>query len=185
MRVFAALPLPASVAAALASALEPLRDANPGIRWVNASGYHITLHFFGETEPARVEELRRTLADPGLRGPLVPARLGGVGQFPPQGRPRVLWVSLARGVEEARRVWDLFERTVAPRGWPSDPRGFTPHVTAGRAGRDPVDRLDPSSYRPPDLDFSFTEIVLFESLPGRGGSVYRPLARAPLDGTAA
>jgi 2'-5' RNA ligase len=185
VRVFAALPLPPTAAAALASALEPLRSANPGFRWVNAAGYHITLHFFGEIGTDRVEQLKRALSDPALRGPQIPARLGSIGQFPPRGSPRVVWISLARGSEEARQRWDLFEGTVAPLGWQPDPRGFTPHVTAGRAGRDPVDIAGASLYRPPEIDFAFTEIVLFESVPGRGGSVYNPLARAPFDGTGA
>jgi 2'-5' RNA ligase len=185
VRVFAALPLPQAASAALAAAVEPLRSAFPGIRWVNASGFHITLHFFGELETRQVDELRGALGLPGLHGPSIAARLGALGQFPPQGRPRVLWVSLERGADEARSCWERFERTVAPLGWQPDPRGFTPHITAGRAGREPPPFVDTAAFSAPALDFKFSEIVLFESVPGRGGAVYNPLERAALDGRSA
>jgi len=182
VRVFVALPLPHAAAAALASGLEPLRSQTTGIRWVNASGFHVTLHFFGEADSTQVDELSRALAEPGLRGPAIPARLGGLGQFPPQGSPRALWVSLASGGAEARGVWQAVEKTVAALGWQPDPRGFTPHVTVGRAGRERPPSIDASRFVPSSLDFLFTEIVLFESLPDKGGAVYNPLARAMLDG---
>jgi 2'-5' RNA ligase len=177
------LPQPAS--AALAAALEPLRAALPGIRWVNAAGFHITLHFFGELDTRQVDALKGAHSHPELSGPLIPARLGSLGQFPPQGKPRVLWVSLARGGEEARACWDRFERVVAPLGWQPDPRGFTPHITAGRAGKEPAPSVDADRFSAPALDFTFSEIVLFESVPGRGGAVYNPLERAALDGRGA
>ena len=117
MRVFVALPLPHAAAATLAAGLEPLRSQTTGIRWVNASGFHVTLHFFGEADSTQVDELSRALAEPGLRGPAISARLGGLGQFPPQGSPRALWVSLASGGAEARGVWQAVEKTVAALGW--------------------------------------------------------------------
>ncbi len=157
----------------------------PGIRWVNAAGFHITLHFFGETGSDRVEELKRALADPRLGGPSIPARLGGIGQFPPGGSPRVLWVSLSSGGDEARRRWEALKEVIAPLGWQPDPRGFTPHVTVGRAGREPAGPIDASRFEVPPVDFSFSEIVLFESVPGKGGAVYSPLARAAFDGRGA
>ena len=185
MRVFAALPLPPAASAALAAALEPLRIALPGIRWVNAAGFHVTLHFFGELEASKVQDLRAALADPVLRGSAISTRLGALGQFPPQGRPRVLWVSLSRGAEGAKGCWDRFERAVAPLGWQPDPRGFTPHITVGRAGREPPPSVDATRFSAPALDFTFSEVVLFESVPGPGGAVYNPLERAALDGPGA
>ncbi len=184
MRVFAALPLPQAAAGALAAALEPVRARFPGIRWVNASGFHVTLHFFGEVEGARLDELQKVMADPGLRGPLITARLGAMGQFPERGAPRVLWVALEAGGEEARGRWEAFQQRIRPLGWQPDPRGFTPHITVGRAGREPPRAVDTTAFSAPASDFTFSELVLFESLPGKEGAVYRPLARAPFDGSA-
>jgi hypothetical protein len=52
----------------------------------------------------------------------------------------------------------------------------------GRAGREPTGPVDASRFESPPLEFVFEEIVLFESVPGKGGAVYSPLAQAAFDG---
>jgi 2'-5' RNA ligase len=180
MRVFAALPLPPGTSAALAAALEPVRARHGDIRWVNPSGFHLTLHFFGEVGAGQLADLERALADPRLKRHSIAARLGGMGQFPPHGSPRVVWVAISQGGEEARALWEAFEQVIAPLGWERDPRGFTPHVTVGRAGRGgagPIESVMPSI---PEAAFAFDAIVLFESVLGKDGAAYRPQTRIPL-----
>jgi RNA 2',3'-cyclic 3'-phosphodiesterase len=183
VRLFAALPLPSSAAAGLAAAVQELRSSREDLRWVNAAGYHVTLYFFGDVAAAALDALRAAFGDRCLRGSSFPAALGAIGQFPDHGAPRVVWASLAEGQERARMCWQLVQSVIAPLGWTPDPRGFTPHVTLARAGRGAVRALD----RTPPLPaqpFSFQEIVLFESVLGSGGAVYKPQVRVPLDGAA-
>jgi 2'-5' RNA ligase len=184
VRVFAALPLPPTVAAGLASAAESLRASRDDLRWVDVAGYHVTLHFFGDVDAAPLDALRGAFGDRRLRVSSFRAALGDIGQFPTRGVPRVVWASLAEGNEDARACYDLVQSVIAPLGWVPDPRGFTPHVTLARAGRNAARVLDQHPALP-SQPFSFEEIVLFESLLGSGGAVYRPLVRVPLDGTAA
>jgi 2'-5' RNA ligase len=180
MRVFVALPLPPATATALADALQPLRAAHTDIRWVNPDGFHITLHFFGDVSETQLADLKAALLDSRLAVPSIAARLGALGQFPPRGNPRVVWVSLSLGGEEARVLWERVEQVVEPLGWQQDPRGFTPHVTVGRAGRGGTGGLDPAGLPILEAAFRFEEIVLFESVLGKGGAIYRPEARAAL-----
>ncbi len=184
MRVFVALPLPAATANGLAAALEPLRAARRDLRWVNAAGYHVTLHFFGDVEGSALDALTAALQDPRLRRPSVPARLGAIGQFPARGAPRVVWAALAEGSEQGRQCFEAVQSVIAPLGWTPDPRGFTPHVTVARSGREPAQPLADLPPLPGER-FTFDEIVLFESLLGPGGAVYTPRLRIPLDGRAA
>jgi 2'-5' RNA ligase len=180
VRVFAALPLPSAVVGSLDSALAPARRAYQGLRWVSASGFHMTLHFFGEVSEEDVAALTQVLDDPDLRVPAIPARLGKIGQFPPRGNPRVLWVGLERGEEEMRAYGSLFEKKISPLGWTPDERGFSAHITVARAGKSPFAGWN-SSVEIPRTDFFMEECVLFQSILGRDGAQYVPLKKISLE----
>ena len=176
MRVFAALPLPHAAAAGLAAAIEPLRRVHPRLRWVSPSGFHLTLHFFGEIDDRAVKTLKAVFADDRLRVPQIPARFGSLGQFPEQGSPRVIHAALDKGGEEAREFHDRFHALIAPLGYEADARGFAPHITVARAG---AERLDPgweAGSELPRRDFLIGECVLYQSILGPGGSRYAALA---------
>jgi 2'-5' RNA ligase len=180
LRVFAALPLPPAVVGSLDSALAPARRAYTGLRWVSAGGFHLTLHFFGEVTEPGVAALRQVFDDPDLRVPAIPARLGKIGQFPPRGKPRVLWVGLARGEPEMRAYWTLLEKRIAPLGWTADERGFSAHITVARAGKSAVAGGD-VMVEIPGTDFFVEECVLFQSILGRDGAQYVPLKKISLE----
>ena len=178
MRVFAALPLPQAATAALDAALAPVRQLHPRVRWVSAKGLHATLHFFGEVSDEQRARLQALFDGAGeLQRLRIRARLGALGQFPPRGNPRVLWAGIDRGAEEMTEYWNLFESKIAPLGWSPDPRGFTPHITVARAGSIPLESGWDAGVRLPALDFFVEECVLFQSILGRAGAEYVPLAR--------
>jgi 2'-5' RNA ligase len=180
VRVFAALPLPAAAAGLLDSALAPARRACPELRWVSPAGFHVTLHFFGEVAEEGVAALQHAFDDPDLRVPAIQIRLGGIGQFPERGNPRVLWVGLERGEADIRAYWDLFEKKVSPLGWTPDARGFSAHITIARAGRSAAAAPD-GHLEMPRADFLMEECVLFQSILGRGGAEYVPLKKIALE----
>ena len=179
MRVFAALPLPMAAAGLLDSALAPGRRACPELRWVPPAGFHLTLHFFGKVPEAGVTALRQVFDDPDLSVPAFSTRLGKIGQFPPRGNPRVLWVGLERGEAQIRAYWNLFERKIFPLGWTPDERGFSAHVTIARAGRAGAAAWNADLETPP-ADFFMEECVLFQSILGRAGAEYIPLKKITL-----
>jgi 2'-5' RNA ligase len=179
VRVFAALPLPSGVVSSLEEALAPARRMSSGLRWVSAGGFHVTLHFFGEVPEPGVAALQRVFEDPDLRVPAIPLRLGTMGQFPPRGSPRVLWVGFEQGVEVMRSYWALFEKKISPLGWVPDKRGFSPHVTVARAGRAGGAGEDLKA-EIPRIDFLMEECVLFQSILGHAGAQYLALKKIPL-----
>lgn len=178
MRVFAALPLPPAVAGTLDSALAPARLSRPGLRWVSPAGFHVTLHFFGEVPEPGVTALQRVFDDAELRVPAIPTRLGRIGQFPPKGNPRVLWVGLERGEAEMRVYWDLFQKKISPLGWTPDARGFSAHITIARAGRTAASW--DADLDMPRMDFLMEDCVLFQSILGPAGAQYVPLKKITL-----
>jgi 2'-5' RNA ligase len=180
--VFAALPLPAAAAGALAEAIEPMRRETAGLRWVQSSAFHLTLHFFGEVDERAVSAISAVLADPHLRRAAIPAGFGTLAHFPPRGPARVLHVGLDRGAAEAAAFHDAFHGLLGPLGWAPDPRGFTPHVTLARAGDRVVDTAPwEARTRLPAMEFLLEECVLYQSVLGPGGARYSRLASLAFD----
>jgi len=182
VRVFAALPLPRKAVESLSGIVERLRVRAPRARWVSADAFHLTVHFFGEVEGQPLSDLYRAFEDPRLMHGAMPARFGGLGQFPPRGSPRVLWIGLAADGSELPDYWKTFESVVAPLGWQPDKRGFAPHVTIARAGNSPVDGAWMEGIDVPTFPFFLGECVLFQSVLGREGARYVPLKRVAFEG---
>lgn len=182
-RVFVGLPLGPELGA---RAGEGVAAALPTSAWrlARPAGLHATLAFLGAVERARLEpafaRLAKALA--GLAAPRL--RLGTAGAFPGFTRPRVLWIGATERDEPGRlaacrRVvgealqaggFDLGDELTRP---------FRPHVTVARprGGRTSV----PEAFRALalGLDWDPVAVVLFESRPAPGGSLYEPLATWP------
>jgi RNA 2',3'-cyclic 3'-phosphodiesterase len=184
VRAFLAFEMPSAVHDLLADEVTGLRAALPRARWVRPEGIHLTVKFLGESPRGELDALADELA--GLLGTAPPVRvlLGGSGFFPSARRPRVAWVGgEAEGAEE---VVTAVEATSATRGWKTETRGWSPHLTVARL-RDPwsptaVERFLAWGRTLAFDPFVCRELVLFSSRLQPGGAVYTPLRRLDLAG---
>jgi 2'-5' RNA ligase len=137
LRTFIAIELDDTVRHALANAQDNLRRAAPhrSVRWVRPEGIHLTLKFLGDTPAARVEEIKRALAEAASEAEPFSFDVQGLDCFPNPRRPRVLWVGVKEPTGKLRALWRAVEARVAPLGWPTERRGFQPHLTLGRVQR--------------------------------------------------
>jgi 2'-5' RNA ligase len=175
-------------AAALA-AIDRLRSAAEGVKWVAPDHLHWTLQFLGDLDD-------REMAEACLRTVRVAARhrpfeLGafGVGAFPSIQRPRTLWVGAGQGAVEFCALQADVERSLYDMGFRGENRAFTPHLTIGRAGRGPGGGAPLAERLATLANFdggvmSVDEVIVFASELGRDGPEYTVLARAPLGGAA-
>jgi 2'-5' RNA ligase len=176
MRLFAAVPLPEPARAEVAQLLGRLRQSPLPVRWVHDEGIHLTLKFFGEVVPERLEVIEEAVrfAATGT-GPL-PLRLAELGAFPSPARPKVLWMGLESppGLE---LLQDRLERGGEGIGFPPEGTPFQPHVTLGRVREG--QRCPPHAFAElkdayERLPFLATEVVLFESILTTKGPRYEP-----------
>lgn len=138
LRLFVATTLPASILENLAAIQQRLRVDIPHgvVRWVDPRGIHLTLKFLGDVPASQQPELESALNDAvGDREPFELV-LSELGCFPNVRRPRVVWVGLAGALQELRGLRDDVERTIAPLGYPTEDRPFSPHLTLGRVRRE-------------------------------------------------
>jgi 2'-5' RNA ligase len=192
-RLFIAVPLPDDAAEAVRSVVdavraEPLPEGARDVRWVRLDGLHLTLRFLGPTPDDRVEAISRAVhavaeATPGP----IELGLGGAGTFPPQGRPRALWVGIVEGAEALTDLAAQLDTALASAGWPSEHRPFRPHLTLARSdgvavGPLVADRLA-NAMAERRIPVLLDRLGLFESVTGGGAARYVPVAVSPLGAT--
>lgn len=144
LRTFIAVELDETLRMALRGVQKKLERQMPpdGVRWVAPDGIHLTLKFLGDTPRGRVGEVDAALqqACAGF-GPFA-FSVEGRGCFPNFRRPRVIWVAVRDKGQVLLRLNAAIEREVAPLGWPTEERGFSPHLTLGRVTRDADGRAE-------------------------------------------
>jgi 2'-5' RNA ligase len=106
------------------------------MRFVAASGIHLTLKFLGEISPALAGDLHGVLDDAARRIPAFTIRVYGVGCFPSSRQPRVLWVGLDDPRGMLKTLHSAIEGGCAALKLPTEDRPFSPHLTLGRVRRE-------------------------------------------------
>jgi len=176
MRLFVALPIAEPARSEVAGLLRRLRSEEWPVRWIHEDGLHLTLKFFGEVAVERLEVIAEALrfAVPGT-GPL-PLTLGAPGAFPSPRRPRILWLGLV-APPALELLQDRFERSTEAIGFPPEGAPFHPHLTLGRlreGQRLPPDALRRLEAGYQQVPFMADQVVLYESVLGRGAPQYQP-----------
>lgn len=109
------------------------RQTPPGsVKWVAPDGIHLTLKFLGDTPAGRVPVIEAALRAACAGFEPFEFSVEGRGCFPNFRRPRVVWVAVRDRGQMLARLQTAIEQHVAPLGWPSEARGFSPHLTLGR-----------------------------------------------------
>lgn len=124
-RLFVAIDLPDAVKDDLTELCYGLR----GVRWVKRNQLHLTLRFIGDVEDDLVDTLSDALAQ--VRAVPFTFQLQGVGQFPPRGAPRVIWVGV-KAPPDLQRLHRQIESVLQPLGIEPEDRPFSPHITLAR-----------------------------------------------------
>jgi 2'-5' RNA ligase len=176
MRLFAALPIPEPARSEVAGLLREVRQGDWPVRWVHEDNIHLTLKFFGEVPPDRLDVIAEALgfAVSGT-GPLA-LGLTEPGVFPNLRRPRVVWVGLS-APPALELLQDRLERRSEAIGFAPEGGPYHPHLTLGRVReghRLPAGALEQlrTGYRP--VAFVVEQLVLYESIAGRGAPRYAP-----------
>lgn len=153
----------------------------PSARWVATDGLHVTLHFLGGVEPARLEAVAAGCARAATVVAAADLTIGGLGAFPSPRRARVLWA----GIDDPAGLCAATARGLRTElGADSEDRPFVPHLTLARF-RAPAPLGELPGLAPAAASFPVTELVLFRSHLGRPAARYEALERFPLGPQAA
>jgi RNA 2',3'-cyclic 3'-phosphodiesterase len=182
MRLFAAVPVAEPARGELAGLLGRLRGRELPVRWVQDEGLHLTLKFFGEVGAERLEVIVEAIQQANGTDEALPMRLDGLGAFPGPRRPRVLWIGI-EAPPALELLQDRLERRCDAIGFPPESVPYRPHVTLGRVRegeRCPLRLVEAAAAPVQPVEFLATDVVLYESVPGRGRPSYEPRFAMPL-----
>ncbi|MEZ7198927.1 RNA 2',3'-cyclic phosphodiesterase [Pseudodesulfovibrio karagichevae] len=180
-RLFIGIGLPVAYRQALNPLIKSLsRLTDASVNWSRLDTWHLTLKFLGETDEARIPALKAALAAVDF-APFT-LRAGGAGAFPEARRPKVLWLGLAEGGEQAATLAGAIEDGLAAIGIPREKKPFRPHLTLGR-----IRRPSPGDWSPvldaaaahPWPPFTVTRFTLWQSTLTPEGAIHTPLAEFP------
>jgi 2'-5' RNA ligase len=134
VRAFIAIELSSDILAQVERLQGRVRqDLPPGlVRWVRPEGIHLTLKFLGDVDRAALPEIEQALRAACSPHPPFVLHIADLGCFPNPRRPRVIWIGIEDTSNTLAALQRDVEREIAPLGYPTDRRGFHPHLTLGR-----------------------------------------------------
>jgi 2'-5' RNA ligase len=138
MRAFAAIELDAALIQSLDEAARAMQAAKPPLklRWVEAEHQHLTLHFFGEIDAQRVDEITQALQLAASRVAPFEISLADIGCFPNIYKPNVLWVGIHESSGALKRLYKEVGAELARIEFVTESGAFMPHLTLARVARD-------------------------------------------------
>lgn len=184
MRTFIAIELDAALRRPLLKLLREELPQTRDVRWATEQQLHVTLKFLGEISDAQLPRVCEAVQTASTQVPPFPLSISGLGCFPGQRNPRVLWCGVEDPTGGCQRWVELADPLFADLGFKPETRAFTPHITLGRSrstagGQVIREVLD--TVPPPQTDQMQVErVVIFESRLLPTGAQYKPLATVPL-----
>ncbi len=138
IRAFIAIELPESILTELDNIEARLKPQMPHdtIRWVKADSIHLTLKFLGQVPSDQLGLITSSLRAAASLHASFTLEVKGAGCFPNVHRPRVVWVGVQEDEHRLHALQRAVENAIAPLGYPTEIRDFTPHLTLGRLARD-------------------------------------------------
>jgi len=161
-----------------------LKETGADVKWVEEANFHVTLKFLGDVEEGRTQEVTAACEAVGRSHAAFSFSLCGLGAFPSQTAPRVLWIGVQEPAQAFPRLAQGLEEALGPLGFKKEDRAFHPHVTIGRV-RSPLNRVhliealrrEAAAVRVADLPAK--NVTLFESTLTPKGALYTCLASLP------
>jgi len=192
IRSFLALDLSLATARALADLQRTLADRLSGtrtrVRWVAPQNLHVTIAFLGQVTEPMTASLSNLLAPAAAAVAPFDMTCGGLGAFPDERHPRVLWAGVTSPAEELeglhRRVTEILGET----GFDMKDELFRSHVTIGRVREVEDGGLAPCFDEDLSGDFGRTrvkDLACYRSDLDPRGADYHLLWRLPLTGRSA
>ena len=139
-RVFLAVAISKEQSRALAGLQSEIRRNAPAglYRFVEADQAHVTLQFLGQRSPDEQALIVRAATAAAEGVTTFDLAFGGLGVFPDERRPNVLWMGLTEGKPELVALAVRVAARLRAEGFVLEERPFVPHLTLARVKARPA-----------------------------------------------
>ena len=128
IRTFISIDVP--ITDEISSLLDSLR-AIKGIKVPPDGQIHLTLKFLGDTDDKKVKKLCTSLREALFDSPTFDITIEGLGAFPNERNPRVLWMGV-KAPDELINIAEIVDDNIKSLNLRCDDKKFSPHITVGR-----------------------------------------------------
>jgi 2'-5' RNA ligase len=133
LRLFVAIAIPDAVRNEMVAVQRGLKPFALGdVRWTNAEQIHLTLKFLGSVPAASIAAVTNSLAEACAGISPFSLRAKGIGFFPNERKPRVIWVGFEDGENVLANLQLRVEQALMPFAEKPGTERFLPHATLGR-----------------------------------------------------
>jgi 2'-5' RNA ligase len=132
-RLFAAITIPEPVRNEMIAVQRELKPLALGdVRWTNAEQLHLTLKFLGSVPAASIAAVKNSLSEACAGTRPFSLRAKGIGFFPNERQPRVIWVGFENDENVLTDLQLRVARALTPFAEKPGSEKFLPHATLGR-----------------------------------------------------
>jgi 2'-5' RNA ligase len=177
IRAFIAVEIPDDVKDEVGRVIAHFSRQGFPVRWVSHDNLHLTLVFLGENPPEFVEKAKSQLVLAAAETRAFSMSLKGLGVFPNERSPRVVWLGIEQGRDELILLAQQTLKELVTIGFIPEKRPFSAHLTIGRV-RAPIHDVRAVLDRPyASRAFPVKELTLFQSHLRPTGPVYERLGQ--------
>ena len=189
MRIFIAIEIPQNIRVKITEITDYLQSKTSptAVKWVDYENLHLTIKFIGETKQEKIEEITKVLSQSLAHQAPFSLEIGGLGMYPNNTNPRVIWLGVTGG-EPLIAMHNMLDQKLASLGIQREGRPFSPHLTIARLRRN-TDAASSktigrtlSQFRVDSLGlFNIDRVQLFQSVLTPSGPIYTTLFSVPLN----
>lgn len=172
-RLFIALNLPPELREMIAQNSQKILGGAKDVKWTRPEGFHITLHFIGDTDSETENRIKIALQSLDNKFAVLRFKTFRIAAFPNLAKPRVIFIECKQlNGNSSIKLQSIMARNLAQIGIKTDYRPWRPHITIGRVRELQTPRL-PDELAWPDLpEFEVTTFDLMCSELKPDGAVY-------------
>jgi len=138
IRSFIAIELPDQLKQELSQLQSKLKAGKqPGVKWVDPYGVHLTLKFLGNIAINRTGEITKAIEEAAKGTTPFHLEVKQLGVFPNLRRVQVVWVGISGEVDKLSQLQQRIESNLSHLGFAKESRSFTPHLTLARLRNQP------------------------------------------------
>lgn len=130
LRLFIAIDISQRIRGEIGNLIEILGKYDADIKWIKPENIHLTLKFLGGTSDALVPRIREAVAMLSSHKQFY-ITIHGVGVFPDEKHPRVLWIGIVNS-DPLKALKDSLDNALSSIDFQRDDTVFHPHLTIGR-----------------------------------------------------
>ncbi len=178
-RTFIAVEVGSPARESILRLIKQLSTELDGVRWTQPDQLHLTLKFLGDIDNRELPEICNQMRAACAGVEPFNVALTGLGAFPKNKPPRVLWVGIAEGGPQLSVLHERLELSLSQLGAPAEGRAYSPHLTLGRINRG-ADQVQIATRLAHDKDTSFgqfdvSELLLIASVRERNRMSYETI----------